>query len=163
MMSVDDLDHGLELARLSGELQTVREIIESLEMPVLAAFLSKRATRLHELSVEQIRLAIATDGVSQLLSGTGERISTLGENEVEEGVARLKVSEAASEESAAMSKASQDLAYQGIQEVALAEESARAARAAAMEGAAEISTGSAVVGAALAVDEVATTIKKKSE
>jgi hypothetical protein len=32
-----------------------------------------------------------------------------------------------------------------------------------MEGAAEIATGSAVLGAAVAMDDVATTIKKKSE
>jgi hypothetical protein len=132
-------------------------------MPVFAAFLSERASRLHEMSVEQIRLAIATEGVSQLLADTGTQIGTLGENEVAEGIARLKVSEAAAERSEAMSQASRDLTHQGMEEVALAAETARAARAETMEGVAEISTGSAVVGAAIAMDEAATTLKKKSE
>jgi hypothetical protein len=163
MMSVGDLEHGMGLARLSGELQTAHKIVEAVQMPVLATFLSERAARLHEMSVEQIRLAIATEGVSQILAGAGKQIGTLGENEVEEGIARLQVAEAASEESEAMRKASEQLADQGFEEVVRAGESARAARTEVMEGVAEISTGSAVVGAALAMDEVATTFKKKSE
>jgi hypothetical protein len=163
LMSVDDLEHGLELARLSGELHTARRLVESLKMPVFAAFLAGRATRLHEMSVEQIRVAIATKGVSQLMADTGKQIGSLGENEMEEGIARLKVSEAAAGESAALSKASENLAQQGFEEVVLAGEATRAARAETMEGAAEIATGSAVLGAAVAMDDVATTIKKKSE
>jgi hypothetical protein len=45
----------------------------------------------------------------------------------------------------------------------IAEEVARAARVEAAEGAAEISTGSAVVGAALAMEDVSTALKEKSE
>jgi hypothetical protein len=163
MMSTDDLEHGMDLARLSGELQTARDIVESLQMPVMATFLSERAARLHEMSVEQIRLAIATEGVSQILAGAGKKITSLGENEMEEGIARLNVSGAVSQESAAMANSSEDLAKQGVEEVVLAGATARAARAEVMEGVAEISTGSAVVGAGLAMDEVATTLKKKSE
>jgi hypothetical protein len=163
MMSSDGIEHGMELARLSGELQTASEMVEALQMPVLATLLSKRAARLHEMSVEQIRLAISTNGVSQILAATGQQISELGENEVEEGMTRLSVSRAASEESAAMSKASDDLAVQGIEEMILAEKVGQTARLEANEGAAQISTGAAVVGAAVAMDHVAATIKKQSE
>lgn len=163
MMSEENIKHGLELARLSGELETAGEMVAALQMPVLASFLLERASRLHEMSVDQIRLAISTDGMSQVMAAAGERIAVLGENEVEEGVARLVISSAASEESAAMLKASEELAMQGMEEVLDAREVARAVRAEALEGAAEISSGSAVVGAALTVDEVATTLKKKSE
>ena len=163
MMSTDGIEHGMELARLSGELQTASEMVEALQMPVLATLLSRRAARLHEMSVEQIRLAISTNGVSQILAATGQQISELGENEVEEGMTRLTVSRAASEESAAMSKASDDLAVQGIKAMILAEKVGQTARLVANEGAAEISAGAAVVGAAVAMDHVAATIKKQSE
>jgi hypothetical protein len=163
MMSAEDIEHGLELARLSGELQTASEMLAVLKMPVLSNLLSERAARLHEMSVEQIRHAISADGVSQVLAATGKRIGTLGENEVEEGMARLTISEAASAQSAALSKASVDLTVQGIEEMAFAGEVTQVARAEAMEGAAEISSGSAVVGAAIAMDEMAASMKEKSE
>ena len=163
MMSVDDLEHGLELARLSGELHTASEMVDALHMPVLSTFLSERAVRLHEMSVEQIRLAISTDGVSQVLAAAGQRITALGENEVEEGLVRLAISEAVSEQSAAMSRASEDLAVQGIEEMVIGVEVTQVAREEAMEGVSEISSGSAVIGAALAIDDVATTLKEKSE
>ena len=163
MMSSDGIEHGMELARLSGELQTASEMVEALQMPVLANLLSKRAARLHEMSIEQIRLAISTNGISQILAATGQQISELGENEVEEGMTRLTVSRAASEKSAAMSKASDDLAVQGIEEMILAEKVGQTARLEANEGAAQISAGAAVVGAAVAMDHVAASIKKQSE
>jgi hypothetical protein len=79
------------------------------------------------------------------------------------GMARLTLSEAASVESEAMSKASENLAVKGIEELVIAGEVTQAARAEALEGVAEISSGSAVVGAALAMDEMADTLKEKSE
>jgi len=95
MMSEDDLEHGLELARLSGELQTAGELVDELRMPVLSAFLTDRAARLHEMSLEQIHIAISTEGVSQLLASAGTKIGALGENEVAEGITRLVVADAA--------------------------------------------------------------------
>ena len=163
LMSVDDIEHGLELARLSGEMQTAGELIESLKMPVLSVFLAKRAARLHEMSVEQVRLALSTRAVSEVLASAGQKISALGENEVDEGVARLTVSAVVSEESAAMANASTELAVQGLEEMAMGAEIGKAARMEALESAAQISTGSATVGAALAMDEVAASLKKKSE
>jgi hypothetical protein len=90
-------------------------------------------------------------------------MGALGANEVEEGMTRLAVSKAVSEKSAAKAQASEDLAIQGIEAMVAGGELGRAARAEAVEGAADISTGSAVVGAALAMDEVANTLKDKSE
>jgi hypothetical protein len=163
LMSLDDIEHGLELARLSGEMQTAGELVEAIKMPVLAGFLTKRSSRLHEMSLEQIRVAVSTKAVSQVLSAAGKKIEALGENEMDEGVTRLSVSAAASEKSAAMAKASDELAVQGFEEVVVGAGLAKAARAEAREGAVEISTGSAAVGAALAMDEMATSLKKKSE
>jgi hypothetical protein len=163
LMSLDDIEHGLELARLSGEMQTAGELVEAIRMPVLAGFLTKRSARLHEMSLEQIRTAVSTKAVSQVLSAAGKKMEALGENEMDEGVTRLTVSAVAKEESAAMSQASDELAAKGFEEVVVGAEVGRLARAQTMEGAAEISNGSAAVGAALAMEEVATSLRKKSE
>lgn len=163
LMSLEDIEHGLELARLSGEMQTAGELVEAIKMPVLAAFLTRRSARLHEMSMEQIRTAVSTKAVSQVLAAAGKKIEALGENEMDEGVTRLAVSTVAAEESAAMSRASDELAVQGFEEVVVGAEVGKLARVQAMESAAEISSGSAAVGAALAMDEVASSLKKKSE
>ncbi len=163
MMSANDLEHGLELARLSGELHTVSEIVVALKMPVMADFLLDRSGRLHEMSVEQIRHAISTDGVAQVLASTGQRINTLGENEVEEGLVRLATSEAVSAESVAMSKTSQELAAVGIGELIIGNEVSQEARNQAIEGVNEISAGSDALGAAMAMDAMAADLKEKSE
>lgn len=163
LMSLEDIEHGLELARLSGEMRTAGELVEAIKMPVLAGFLTQRSARLHEMSMQQIRTAVSTKAVSQVLASAGKKIEALGENEMDEGVTRLAVSAVAAEESAAMSKASDELAVQGFEEVVVGAEVGKLARVQAMESAAEISSGSAAVGAALAMDEVASSLKKKSE
>jgi hypothetical protein len=163
MMSEDDLEHGLELARISGELLTASELVDELRMPVLSAFLSDRSDRLHEMSLEQIHISISTKGISELLASSGTRIGALGENEVAEGLSRLEVAEAASAKSEAMAQASEKLAMQGIEEMIVGQEVGQVARMEAVEGAAEISAGSAVVGAAVAINDVANTLKEKSE
>ncbi len=163
LMSLEDIEHGLELARLSGEMLTAGELVQAIQMPVLAGFLTKRSARLHEMSLEQIRTAVSTKAVSQVLSAAGSKMEALGANEMNEGVTRLTMSAVAREESAAMSEASDELATKGFEEVVVGAEVGRLARAQAMESAAEISSGSAAVGAALAVDEVASSLRKKSE
>ncbi|NJD58227.1 MAG: hypothetical protein C3F13_19565 [Anaerolineales bacterium] len=163
MMSLGDLEHGMELARLSGELYTAGEIIEALKMPVLSLFLGNRAARLHEMSVEQIRIAMSTDGISKALAATGQKINALGQNEVEEGILRMSTSEAVSVESARLSEASDELAVQGITELVIGNEVRETAKLTAVEGASEISSGAAVMGAALAMDEIAETLKEKSK
>jgi hypothetical protein len=163
MMGRGDIDHGLELARLSGELFTVRDMVEALKMPVLADFLTDRAARLHAMSVEQIRIAMSADGLSKVLAATGKKIGTLGENEVEEGMVRLSTSAAVANESEALAKSSDDLAVKGLAEVVIGEEVAQEARDEALQGTADISSGSAVMGAALAMDDMANELKKKSE
>ena len=163
LMSLEDIEHGMELARLSGEMRTAGELVDTLKMPVLSLFLAKRAARLHDISVEQVRAAMSTRAVSEVLAAAGQKINALGENEMDEGVTRLTVSAVVSEESAAMAKASNELAVEGFEELAVGAEIGRAARMEAMDSAAEISTGSATVGAALAMDEVAASLKKKGE
>ena len=84
-------------------------------------------------------------------------------NEVDEGITRLEVAGAVEARSAAMAQASEKLAVDGIEEIIAADELKQAARQEAIGGAKEISEGSAVVGAAIAIDDVATTLKGKSK
>jgi len=138
-------------------------MVAALKLPVLEIFLSRQAEHLHEMSVEQIRFAMSTNGVSQVLAATGKRITALGENEVQESMTRLTVSEAAALKSAALSEASGELAVQGLEEMAIGDEISQAARLEVIRGASEISSGSAVVGAGLAMDEVAEKLEEKSK
>jgi hypothetical protein len=115
------------------------------------------------MSVEQIRIAISTDGLAKALAATGKKINTLGQNEVEEGFARLSTSEAVSDESARLAKSSDELAMQGITEMVVGDEVREVAKLTAVEGAGEITAGAAVMGAALAMDEMADTLKEKSK
>jgi len=43
LMSREELDRGLELARIAGELWTVSDVVGIMDMPVLAEFLEERA------------------------------------------------------------------------------------------------------------------------
>jgi len=62
-----------------------------------------------------------------------------------------------------MADASVKLAEKGIDEMMTGGDLAQVARMEVAEGAAELSAGSAVVGAAMAIDNVANTLKEKSE
>jgi hypothetical protein len=87
----------------------------------------------------------------------------LGENEVQEGVTRLAVSQVASAESEAMAQASEELLDQGAGKMVVGAALGRAAREEVEGGALEIATGSENVGAALAMDDVAAQLKEKSK
>ena len=106
LMSKEELERGLELARLSGELWTVSDVIGVLHMPVLAEFLEERGLRLQEIAVDQLLRYTGTRVLAGALKQTGQDIEAMGEQEVAEGVVRMAVSEAAAERSAELSAAS---------------------------------------------------------
>ena len=54
LMGVGDLERGLELGRLAGELQTIGDVVDALEMPVLSAVLGDRGWRLQQIAVDVI-------------------------------------------------------------------------------------------------------------
>jgi hypothetical protein len=162
LMSVEDLDHGLELARLSGELQAVGQVINLLQMPVLSAFLAARGGRLQEMAVEQIRQSGSTHSLARALTATGQKIAGMGENEIVEGIARLAVSEGMAERSALLSTEGALLAAKGMEQMVAAGELDLAARAAAAEGAADIAEGSTALGGAAAAAAFASDLEEKA-
>ena len=155
LMTVDDLDKGLELGRLSGELQVLGNIVGQLEMPVLSAVLSDRGKRLAEIAGDTILRAAASRSLTDLIDATGQRISDLGVNEIDEGVLRVAASDIAADRSADLDAAGFVLGVRGLAKLADAEEDANLAEALEELGTEEYATGAAELGAAAALEDEA--------
>ena len=71
LMSREELDRGLELARIAGEMWTVSDLAALLDMPMLADFLEERGMRLQEIAVDQLLRSTGTraDGSFTLQPG----------------------------------------------------------------------------------------------
>ena len=100
LMSRGDLEHGMELARLAGELAAVGDVVDLLDMPVLAEFLGERGMHLQEIAVEQMIRAVGTRALAGAIKAAGKDIEAMGEQELTEGAVRLAVADAAAERSA---------------------------------------------------------------
>jgi len=97
LMTEEDLEIGLEIARTAGELWAVSDVVELLEMPVLSAFLEQRGESLQEVAVEIILQAAGTRALSQVLGATSAKVGDLGAGEVAEGLVRGAASQAMAE------------------------------------------------------------------
>lgn len=82
LMSLGDLDRGLELGRMAGELGTISDVVDTLEMPVLSAVLGDRGRRLQEIAVDVILRAAATQGLADLMDATGQQLAEMGIEEI---------------------------------------------------------------------------------
>lgn len=109
MMSEEDLDRGMELARLAGELWTVSDVVALLEMPVLADFLEMRGERLQQIAVDSILRFSSTRVLSDLMAETGQRVADRGDEELTEGIARSVAAAAMTARRAAMAEAGADV------------------------------------------------------
>jgi hypothetical protein len=152
-MSAQDMEHGLELARLAGELWTVGDVVEILQMPVLADFLENRGFLLQEMAVRQILRSAGRSSISEVMAATGKRVAALGENEVAEGAVRMAVAEEMAGRASELDAASVDLAARGMVEMAVAEAAAQAARDMAVEGVTEIAVGAMHIGEAVTLQD----------
>ena len=85
LMSKEELERGLELARLAGELWTVSDVVGVLEMPVLAEFLEERGPRLQDIAVDQLLRYTGTRALAGAIKEAGQDIEAMGEDEVVEG------------------------------------------------------------------------------
>ena len=86
LMSWEDLDRGMELARMAGEMATASDVVDLLEMPVLATFLERRGLRLQEIAVEQLMRAASTRALAGAVKQAGRDIEAMGEQEIAEGL-----------------------------------------------------------------------------
>jgi hypothetical protein len=163
LMVVEDFENGLELARLSGELETISDVLERLQLPVLSALLDARGERLQEMAVDSILRAGSSRGLSQAFAAAGQKMSALGENEMAEGVARLTVSAVAAEESAELAETAEMLAAQGVEKMEAAELARQLGREVIADGVAGVAAGAAEMGAAAALDETAQALEDASK
>ena len=164
LMSVEDLESGLEVARTAGELWAVSDVVDLMEMPVLAAFLETRGELLQNVAVEIIVRAAGTRALSQVLAEEGDVVADLGVGEVAEGLVRAAASEAMAERSDELAVAGVGLAIAGAKRnwkspphaADVAGELVDESLAGAMVGGAEL-------GAAGTMDAVAEALEETSE
>jgi hypothetical protein len=146
LMSKEELERGMELARLAGELAVVGDVVDILDMPVLAEFLQDRGARLQDIAVDQLLRFTGTRALAGAIKQAGKDVEAMGEQEVEEGLVRMAVSEVAAERSAQLSAASDALAARAVDEMVTAEIAGSVAREAAVEGVADIAQGAELMG-----------------
>jgi len=157
LMSREELERGLELGRLAGELWTVSDVVGTLDMPVLADFLEERGLRLQEIAADQLLRYTGTRALAGAIKDAGKDIEAMGEQEIAEGAVRLAVSDAAAERSAELSAASDALAVKGVDELSTAAMAGMVARDAAQTGVAEIAAGAEELGAGEATQAMGAT------
>ena len=85
LMSKEELERGLELARIAGELWTVSDVAGLLDMPVIAEFLEERGSHLQDIAVDQLLRYTSTRALAGAIKEAGQHIEAMGENEVVEG------------------------------------------------------------------------------
>ncbi|MFN2243726.1 MAG: hypothetical protein ACK2U2_15645, partial [Anaerolineae bacterium] len=85
-MSTEDLERGMDLASLFGELTVASDIMEALDMPVMAAFLADRGQWLREIAVDELMQYGTQRLLAEAMGDTGVQVADLGAGEVEEGI-----------------------------------------------------------------------------
>jgi hypothetical protein len=148
LMSAQDLERGLEIARTAGELWAVSDVVDTLEMPVLSGFLESRGESLQVVAVDVMLAAVGARALSVALSEEARRVADLGTEEAAEGLARLAVSAGLAGGGEELGAAGARLAAEGLAETEAGLELGQAAREMAVEGVAEIAEGAAELGAA---------------
>jgi hypothetical protein len=162
LLSLEDLDNGMALARLAGELSAVGLVTERMQMPVLSMFLDDRGEKLEQMAVDALLRAASTRALSKLALAKGMKIEAMAADEVAEGLARVAASEGLAERSAELAYAGVALAEKGIEEVETAAVAAGVAREVVKAGVAEVAEGAGEMGAAAALDETAEALRKKA-
>jgi len=140
LMSLGDLEQGLALARISGEMRMAGDIVARLKMPVLAGFLSSRGEALNDTAIDQVVRSSATRVMGAALAVTGSDVRNLSENEIAEGLVRLAASAALQEEAGDLAVDAVGRAVIGEAEIEAAQDLAGAA-AAGSNGASDAARG----------------------
>lgn len=162
-LSEDDLDLGMELAAMGGQLHAVGDVLYDLNMPRLADFLEGLGYRLREISADTLHRFGATRALARAVAETGAAVAGLGSNEVGEGIARLAVADEAAAASQAADEAGRLLRSEGRAEMAAARGLRTVTQVMVEDATAEIAGGAAQLGAAEAMAGVAGSVLEASE
>jgi len=152
LMSLSDAERGLAVGRVAGELATLAEVADEMNMPVLSLILDSRSDQLKSIASDVILHAAAERSLSQLMAATGRQVGLMGADEVDEGILRAEAAEIAAQRSAELAEASAGLAVRGAVEMAAAGAAADLAGEMEDEGVADMAEGVATLGAASAMD-----------
>jgi hypothetical protein len=162
-MGAGDLDAGLAVSRVGGELAAVARLVERLDMPVLAAFLEDRGDLLRDLSVDTLLRYVGARALSSAMAGAGGRVAELGIGEVAEGATRMIAGERLADASDDLAAEGAAQAVLGVAELEVGAEAGAAARAEAVAGVAEMVDGAAKVGAAATMDATAQALEERAK
>ena len=159
-LAEEDLGQGMEIAAIAGQLFAVSEIVDALDMPVLAAFLDDKGQDLHELAIDAIFRYGATRALSEAVSETGMHVGEMGVLEVVEGVEELVAAEGMAYRSDELAEAGLEQTAQGLVEMAAAEGMREASEELAAEGVVEVAEGAAEIGAAATLADFAAALEE---
>lgn len=161
-MTDEALERGLELARMSGEMWTISDVVAMLDMPLLSSVLEERGMRLQEIAVDVLLGFTGARALVGAMSKTATDIEILGEDEVAEGSVRLAVSEAAAQRSRELSRAADRLAERGMDNLVVAAVAGEVARESAAMGVAEIAEGAELMGEGIVTAEVGEALDERA-
>ncbi len=93
-VSADNLDRGMFLASLAGQLDVASNVVELMRMPVLAAFLDVKGRQLHGLAVNEISRAMAAAALAEGMQALSDRLAAIGLCEIAEGISEIEAADA---------------------------------------------------------------------
>ena len=142
-LSTEDLDLGLALAGMAGQLGAMTAVVDSLSTGVIAEFLDTRSEQLKQLAESLILRAGATGALAKTLAETSGAMAELGETEVAEGEAEFATSEEEAAEGEELAGTGLGLMMMGVAEAVEAEGFQEEADKIAQKDSAEAAEGGA--------------------
>ena len=121
-LSDEDLDIGLTLAGIAGQLGAVTGVVESLGTSAIVGFLDARSEQLKQLAGAVILRAGATGALARALAETSTAVAELGEAEVAEGEVKFATSRQEADESEELAGEGLGLMMMGMAEAAEAQD-----------------------------------------
>jgi hypothetical protein len=94
------------------------DIVDLLEMPVLAGFLASRSDRVNGMATNAVLRSTATRALAAVMQATGADLASLSSENVADGIVRLAAADAMATRSDDLAAASAAGAVQGLEELA---------------------------------------------
>ena len=127
-VSADNLDRGMFLASLSGQLDVASNVVALMRMPVLSSFLTAKGRQLRGLAVNEIGRAMAAAALSEGMDSLSGRLAAIGLSEIAEGISELEAADELLDARDDAVSSGMDAAASGVAELSAAQAGARATR-----------------------------------
>ena len=163
LLGEEDLEFGMGIGSISGQLGVAAEISAMRDMPVMADFLYDKSNELREMAVDAIIKFAATHALARSIAATGAQVGGYGADEMIEGLTRMAVADAVAERSDDLAMAGVGYAVAGIVDLEVAEEAGDVARELVAEGVADVAVGSMEIGAGETLLDVGEVMAEKAQ